>query len=141
MGAYFELVKGTEAKYMKKMQPGGTVDFGYCKITMVHADHPSSCLGPQGSQVHGGVACGFVVTIPKHDIRIYHAGDTNMFGDMLLIDELYEPDIAILPVGGVIGMGPEEAAYCVKNFLPTPKTIIPMHFGSFPVLDGTPEEF
>ena len=71
------------------MQPGGTVDFEFCKITMVHADHPSSCLGPQGAQIHGGVACGFVVTIPKHDIRIYHAGDTNMFSDMQLIDILY----------------------------------------------------
>ena len=60
---------------------------------------------------------------------------------MKLIDELYKPDIALLPIGDCLGMGPREAAYCVKNFLPTPHTIIPMHFNSFPVLTGTPEDF
>ena len=123
------------------MQKGGTVDFGYCKVTMVHADHPSTCVGPQGVQITGGDACGFVVTIPNHDIRIYHAGDTNIFSDMKLIDELYNPDVALLPIGDCIGMGPREAAYCAKNFLPGVKTLIPMHFNSFPVLTGTPEMF
>lgn len=60
---------------------------------------------------------------------------------MRLIDDLYCPDIAMLPIGDCLGMGPREAAYCVKNFLKTPKTIIPMHFNSFPVLTGTPEDF
>ena len=60
---------------------------------------------------------------------------------MKLIDELYRPDIALLPIGDCLGMGPREAAYCVKNFLPTPKIIVPMHFNSFPVLTGTPEMF
>ena len=91
--------------------------------------------------ITGGAACGFVVTIPNHNLRIYHAGDTNIFSDMKLIDELYQPDIALLPIGDCLGMGPREAAYCVKNFLPTPHTIIPMHFNSFPVLTGTPDDF
>jgi hypothetical protein len=60
---------------------------------------------------------------------------------MKLIDELYQPDIALLPIGDCLGMGPREAAYCVKHFLPTPHTIIPMHFNSFPVLTGTPDDF
>ena len=60
---------------------------------------------------------------------------------MQLIDTLYKPDIAMLPIGDCLGMGPREAAYAVKNFLPTPKTIVPMHFESFPVLTGTVEEF
>jgi len=64
-----------------------------------------------------------------------------VFSDMKLIDELYKPNIALLPIGDCLGMGPREAAYAVKNFLPTPETIIPMHFNSFPVLTGTPEEF
>ena len=81
------------------------------------------------------------MTIPNHNLRIYHAGDTNIFSDMKLIDELYKPDVALLPIGDCLGMGPREAAYCVKNFLPTPHTIIPMHFNSFPVLTGNPEDF
>ena len=60
---------------------------------------------------------------------------------MKLIDELYKPDIAMLPIGDCIGMGPREAAYCCKNFLHGVKKVIPMHFNSFPVLTGTPEDF
>ena len=103
---------------MKKMQPGGTVNFGYAKITMVHAEYPSICQGPQNTLIVGGIACGFVVTIPNHDFAIYHAGDTNIFSDMKLINDLYKPNVAILPIGDVNGMGPREAAYSVKNFLP-----------------------
>jgi len=60
---------------------------------------------------------------------------------MSLINDLYEPDIAFLPIGDCLGMGPREAAYCVKNFLTNIKWVIPMHFSAFPVLTGTPEEF
>lgn len=141
VGSFYEQFKRMPPGRMAKMQRGGTKDFGYCKITMVHADHSSSCFGPRGFQVIGGVACGYVINIPHHNISIYHAGDTNMFSDMKLIDDLYRPDIALLPIGDMMGMGPREAAYCVKNFLPTPKLIIPMHFGTFPYFTGTPEEF
>ena len=74
-------------------------------------------------------------------MTFYHAGDTNVFSDMKLIDELYKPNIAFLPIGDCLGMGPREAAYAAKHFLPTPTKIIPMHFGTFPVLTGTPEDF
>ena len=123
------------------MQPVGSVDFGFVKVTMVNANHPSTCVGPQGVQITGGVSCGFVIEIPNHNVRIYHAGDTNIFSDMKLIDELYQPDISMLPIGDCIGMGPREAAYCAKHFLPNTHTFIPMHFNSFPVLTGTPEKF
>jgi len=141
VGTYFELFQKIPGPFMAKMQKGGTKDFGYCSVTMVHADHPSTCIGPQGVSITGGHACGFVVTIPNHDFRIYHAGDTNIFSDMLLIDELYKPDVAMLPVGDCLGMGPREAAICAKRFLPGVSTFIPMHFNSFPILTGTPEEF
>lgn len=141
VGTYYELFRKIPAQFIAKMQKGGTKDFGFCKVTMVAADHPSTCVGPQGVQITGGQACGFVVTIPSHNLRIYHAGDTNVFSDMKLIDELYQPDVVMLPIGDCLGMGPREAAYALKNFLPTPKTVIPMHFNSFPVLTGTPEEF
>ena len=141
VGTYYELFRKIPPTFIAKMQCGGTKDFGFAKVTMVAADHPSTCVGPQGVQITGGNACGFVLEIPSHDLRIYHAGDTNVFSDMKLIDELYKPNIACLPIGDCLGMGPREAAYAVKNFLPTPHLIIPMHFGSFPVLTGTPEEF
>lgn len=89
----------------------------------------------------GGMACGFVIEIPKYDLRIYHAGDTNMFSDMKIIDDLYKPDIAILPISDVQGMGPREAAHCAKNFLPGVKKFIPMGFGNIPGLTGKPEDF
>ena len=141
VGLYFEQFRKLPPQLFAKMQPGGTKDFGYCKVTMVSAVHPSTCQGPQGMQITGGMGVGFVVSIPHHNISIYHAGDTNVFGDMKIIDDLYRPDIALLPIGDYLGMGPKEAAYAVKNYLPTPKTIVPMHFESFPVLTGTVEEF
>lgn len=66
-------------------------------------------------------------------------GDTNVFGDMQLINDLYKPNVAFVPVGDCLGMGPREAAYALKKFLPSVKQVIPMHFGTFPVLTGTPE--
>lgn len=68
-------------------------------------------------------------------------GDTNIFSDMQLIDTLYKPDICMIPVGDCLGMGPRLAAHATKHFLPTVKTFIPMHFNSFPVLTGTPEDY
>jgi L-ascorbate metabolism protein UlaG (beta-lactamase superfamily) len=68
--------------------------------------------------------------------KIYHAGDTNVFGDMAIIRELYGPDIAMIPIGDHYTMSPREAAYACK--LLKPKTVIPMHFGTFPMLTGRP---
>ncbi len=70
--------------------------------------------------------------------KIYHAGDTNVFGDMAIIRELYGPEIVMIPIGDHYTMGPREAAYACN--LLKPKTVIPMHFGTFPVLVGTPAE-
>jgi L-ascorbate metabolism protein UlaG (beta-lactamase superfamily) len=71
-------------------------------------------------------------------VRIYHAGDTAVFGDMQIIHDLYEPEIVMLPIGDHFTMSPREAAYACK--LLQPKTVIPMHFGTFPLLTGTPAE-
>jgi len=141
VGTYYELFRKIPGTFLAKMQKGGTKDFGFAKVTMVAADHPSTCVGPQGVQITGGLACGYVVHIPNHNFTFYHAGDTNIFSDMKLIDELYKPTVAMMPVGDCLGMGPREAAYAAKNFFPTVETFIPMHFNSFPVLTGTPEEF
>ena len=69
---------------------------------------------------------------------LYHAGDTCVFGDMQLIRELYQPQVVMLPIGGHFTMGPREAALAVR-FL-APKTVLPLHFGTFPPLTGTPEQ-
>jgi L-ascorbate metabolism protein UlaG (beta-lactamase superfamily) len=132
-----ELVGWLEKKGVKQtsmMNKGGTQTVGDIKVTMVHADH--SCGIQDGDElVYGGEACGYVVEF-SNGLKIYHAGDTNVFGDMAIIRELYAPDIAMLPIGDHFTMGPREAAYAC-NLLKA-KTVIPMHFATFPVLTGTP---
>jgi L-ascorbate metabolism protein UlaG (beta-lactamase superfamily) len=124
--------KGVENISM--MNKGGSQQVGDIKVTMVHADH--SCGIQDGDElVYGGEACGYVIEF-ENGLKIYHAGDTNVFGDMKIIRELYAPDIAMLPIGDHFTMGPREAAYACD--LLKPKTIIPMHFATFPVLTGTP---
>jgi L-ascorbate metabolism protein UlaG (beta-lactamase superfamily) len=123
------------AKQTSPMNKGGTQTVGDIKVTMVHADH--SCGISDGDQiVYGGEACGYVVEF-SNGVKLYHAGDTAVFGDMAIIRELYAPDIAMLPIGDHFVMSPREAAYACN--LLKPKTVIPMHFGTFPVLTGTPE--
>ena len=118
------------------MNKGGTQTVGDIKATMVHADH--SCGIQDGEElVYGGEACGYVIELAG-GLKIYHAGDTNVFGDMEIIRELYAPDIALLPIGDRFTMSPREAAYAVK--LLKPKTVVPMHFGTFPMLTGLPDD-
>ena len=125
------------AKQIAMMNKGGTQKVGDIKVTMVHADH--SCGIQDGDQlIYGGEACGYVVEF-ENGLKIYHAGDTNVFGDMAIIRELYTPEIVMLPIGDHFTMGPREAAYACK--LLKPKAVIPMHFGTFPVLTGIPSDF
>jgi L-ascorbate metabolism protein UlaG (beta-lactamase superfamily) len=119
-----------------EMNKGGTQTVDDIKITMVHADH--SCGIKDGDElVYGGEACGYVVEF-ANGVKIYHAGDTNVFGDMTIIRELYAPEIAMIPIGDHYTMGPREAAYACN--LLKPKTVIPMHFGTFPPLVGRPSD-
>jgi len=119
-----------------EMNKGGTQTVDDIKVTMVHADH--SCGIKDGDElVYGGEACGYVVEF-ANGVKIYHAGDTNVFGDMQIIRELYAPDIAMVPIGDHYTMGPREAAYACN--LLKPKTVIPMHFGTFPPLVGRPSD-
>ncbi|MEB3197181.1 MAG: metal-dependent hydrolase [Candidatus Sericytochromatia bacterium] len=119
------------------MNKGGTVEVAGVHVTMVHADHSCGIQEADGSIVYGGEAVGYVVRL-ENGFTFYFAGDTNVFGDMALIGELYRPDLAILPIGGHYVMGPREAAKAVE--LLGVKQVIPMHFGTFPVLAGTPED-
>ncbi len=120
------------------MNKGGTLEVGKVSVTMTHAVHSSDIdVGGGGKVLPGGEPAGFVISFPGHP-RVYHAGDTDVFGDMKLIRELHKPDIAILPIGGLYTMGPREAALAV-SFL-EPRWVVGMHYGTFPPLRGTPGE-
>jgi L-ascorbate metabolism protein UlaG (beta-lactamase superfamily) len=119
------------------MNKGGTVEAAGLKFTMVHATH-SSGIEDGGQMVYGGEPCGFVITL-EDGTRIYHAGDTAAHMDMMLIGELYPPDIALLPIGDHYTMSPREAAVAVRML--KPKYVVPSHYGTFPSLTGTPEAF
>ncbi|MGI8707729.1 MAG: metal-dependent hydrolase [Actinomycetota bacterium] len=118
------------------MNKGGTVEVAGVKAHMVHAVH--SCGITDGDQIlYGGEAAGFVIELAD-GFKLYHSGDTAVFSDMELIGRLLEPDIALLPIGDHYTMGPRSAAEAVR--LLDVKTVVPMHFGTFPVLVGTPED-
>jgi len=118
-----------------QMNMGGTVDVAGCQVTMVNAVHSCGLL-EGGHLVEGGDPAGFVIEFPD-GLVVYQAGDTDVFGDMALIGEIYKPDVAVLPVGGHFTMGPRQAAHAVR--LLGIKQVICGHFGTFPVLAGTPE--
>jgi L-ascorbate metabolism protein UlaG (beta-lactamase superfamily) len=135
----FELCTWLQKKGAQQISPmnkGGTQAVSDVRVTMVHADH--SCGILDGEQIiYGGEPCGYIIEF-DNGLKIYHAGDTAVFGDMALIRELYAPDIAMLPIGDLFTMSPREAAYAIR--LLQPKAVIPMHFGTFPALTGTPAE-
>jgi L-ascorbate metabolism protein UlaG (beta-lactamase superfamily) len=135
----FELCKWLEKKGAQQTSPmnkGGTQTVGDIKVTMVHADH--SCGILDGDEIiYGGEACGYVIEF-ENGVKMYHAGDTNVFGDLQIIRDLYAPEIAMLPIGDHFTMSPKEAAYACN--LLKPKSVIPMHFGTFPILTGQPSQ-
>jgi L-ascorbate metabolism protein UlaG (beta-lactamase superfamily) len=115
---------------------GGTVDLGFVKLTMTHALHSSS-IQDGDKMIYGGEAAGFILTL-KDGRRAYFAGDTSVFSEMALYADIYHPELAFLPIGDHYTMGPEEAAYAGR--LLKVKQIIPMHYGTFPMLTGRPEQ-
>ena len=114
---------------------------GWCKITQVSADHSSSCgFSDNGIPIYSGTAAGWIIRFPG-GVSVYHAGDTGVFGDMKIIDDLYKPTHMCLPIGGHFTMGPEEAAYAVLKYLTNAHTIIPMHYRTFSFLVGDYPDF
>ncbi len=113
-------------------------------VTMVHAEHSSEVVytdpASGAKSVHpGGEPAGYIVEL-EDGFKIYHAGDTGVFGDMKFIGEYYRPDLSLLPIGGHFTMDPAHAAYAVNKLLHS-KKVIPIHYGTFPPLKGTPEAF
>jgi len=115
---------------------GGSVQLPGVAVTLVEAKHSSS-IDENGVFLYLGVAVGIVLTVEDGPV-LYHAGDTSVFRDMELIRELYAPEVAMLPIGDHYTMGPKEAALAVRYL--QPKLILPIHWGTFPVLTGTPQE-
>jgi L-ascorbate metabolism protein UlaG (beta-lactamase superfamily) len=120
------------------MNKGGSVEVRGLRVTMVHADHSGGDWSEAGDgPLHLGEAAGFVVGL-EDGRRIYHAGDTEVFGDMALIRDLYSPQVAFLPIGGHYTMGPEGAALATELLGVT--SVVPVHYGTFPILAGTPDQ-
>ena len=117
---------------------GGTVEAAGVKVTMVKAEHTSSLTGSDGLPVYAGVPVGYVIEV-ENGFRIYHAGDTGLFGDMTLIGELYRPDLALLPIGDHFTMGPAHAARACRML--GVAHAVPMHFGTFPLLTQSADSF
>jgi L-ascorbate metabolism protein UlaG (beta-lactamase superfamily) len=124
------------AKTTIGMNLGGTVQLDDVAATMVEAKHSAGAQDENGTH-YVGVAAGYVLTIDGGPV-LYHAGDTAVFSDMKLIGELYKPELAMLPIGGHFTMGPKEAALALKYL--GAKRVLPLHFGTFPPLTGTPEQ-
>lgn len=128
---------GTQGvKNVHPMNKGGSQKIGGVTITMTHAIHSCGILD-DGKTIYGGEAAGYVLRFA--DLRaLYFAGDTNVFSDMQLIEQLYHPELAFLPIGDLFTMSPKEAAAACR--LLKTKKVVPMHFGTFPQLTGRPEE-
>lgn len=137
--AVYELADFVGAKGVENtigMNLGGTVQLGDVAATMVEAKHSAGAQDEKGTH-YVGIATGFVLTIRDSPV-LYHPGDTAVFGDMKLIRELYRPTVAMLPIGGHYTMDPKQAAMAVN--LLEPEVVLPIHWGTFPALTGTPED-
>jgi L-ascorbate metabolism protein UlaG (beta-lactamase superfamily) len=135
----FETCHWLESKGVQKTRPmnkGGSQRAGDVTITMTHAVHSCGILD-DGKIIYGGEAAGYVLRF-SDGRALYFAGDTNVFQDMQLIEQLYHPELAFLPIGDLFTMSPREAALACR--LLRARRVIPMHFGTFPPLTGTPAE-
>ena len=138
--ANYEMCLWLEARGIQNTAPmghGGTLTVGGIAITMVNAVHSNSTL--EGDRVVSlGHAAGYVIRF-EDGLTIYFAGDTDLFGDMRVIGEMYHPSIAFLPIGDRFTMGPVAAARAAEWL--GVRQVVPMHYGTFPFLTGTPEQF
>jgi len=135
----YETCYWLESKCLQKLRPmnkGGSQVCGDVKITMTHAVHSCGIMD-EGKIIYGGEAAGYVLRFPGGR-ALYFAGDTNVFSDMHLVEQLYHPDLAFLPIGDLYTMSPREAAVACK--LLGAAKVIPMHFGTFPALTGRPAQ-
>lgn len=131
-----------------RMNKSGTVapftDLPGLKITAVRAEHSSlyAWKNPATGKVeshYGGEPVGFIIEL-ENGQKIYHMGDTGLFTDLKFIGEYYKPDVLLIPIGGNFTVGPKEAAYATREWL-KPRVAIPMHYGTNPLNQGTPQQY
>ena len=140
--ANFEIYSYLQSKGVENSAPiqkGGTAQLGGIKVTATHAFHSSSIAEEDGTIVYGGEPMGYIIEF-ESGFKVYHAGDTAVFGDMQLIGELYNPDLALLPIGDRVTMGPYEAAHAAR--LLGVEHVVPIHYDPnvLPLFTGTPDE-
>jgi L-ascorbate metabolism protein UlaG (beta-lactamase superfamily) len=137
--AVYELCDWLGRKGLQNLAPmnkGGTIEVAGVRVSMTDARHSSGYV-EDGRMTYMGEAAGFVIGL-EDGRNVYFAGDTALFGDMTLIAELYQPSIAFLPIGDRFTMGPAAAAKACA--LLGVRQVVPMHWGTFPLLTGTPAE-
>ncbi|MEM9329706.1 MAG: metal-dependent hydrolase [Pseudomonadota bacterium] len=135
----FLVGQGVPDTQINPANPGGAVGCGDFTTTFVNAVHSSSTQTENGNNVYLGAACGLILK-GDSEKSLYHLGDTDVFGDMALIQELHKPEIGIVPIGDRFTMGAREAALACSRFFDF-EMIIPCHYGTFPVIDQTPDAF
>jgi L-ascorbate metabolism protein UlaG (beta-lactamase superfamily) len=125
-------LSGKGVRSVDPMNTGGTTDQDGFTVTLVRADHSSTFIEEDGTYVSLGHPNGVVITAAGEP-TVYHMGDTDVFGDMALIQELHRPDLLIVPIGDRFTMGATRAAFAVRRFF-SPRAVLPCHFGSFPII-------
>ena len=127
--------KGVEN--LREMNTGGTIEVLGCSVTMTWATH-SSGIADGDRMLYGGNPGGYVVTTPE-GYTFFHMGDTDVFSDLSIVAEMHRPDLVFMPIGDNYTMGPRGAAYTCR--LMGAARVVPIHWGTFPILTGTPEAF
>jgi L-ascorbate metabolism protein UlaG (beta-lactamase superfamily) len=130
-------LSGQGVENVEPINPGGSVDLLDLQVAFTRANHSSS-IHEDGRARYLGNPCGVVVR--NHEDSFYHAGDTDLFSDMALIRRLYRPRVGALPIGDRLTMGPRAAAIAQNEFLQM-DAVLPIHWGTFPLISGTPDEF
>jgi L-ascorbate metabolism protein UlaG (beta-lactamase superfamily) len=139
--ASYDLCVALSKRGLERFDPlntGGAADQGGFSVTLVRADH-SAALVEMDLNMPVGNANGVIVKAPGEP-TVYHMGDTDIFGDMGLIAEIHQPDIAMVPIGDRFTMGPDVAALAVQRFFKL-KAAIPCHYGSFPIIEKSADRF
>jgi len=136
--AVFEICVHLGIENYEPTNTGGTITTADFDISFVQALHSSS-RGVEGGNIYLGNPCGLIIT-PKQGPVVYHMGDTDIFGDMALVNELYQPKIGIVPIGDRFTMGARGAALACTRFFDF-DTILPCHYGTFPIIDANADKF
>jgi L-ascorbate metabolism protein UlaG (beta-lactamase superfamily) len=139
--AVYELAMYLNGEGVEKVEPGnpgGTIDCGDCDVSFVKAFHSASTM-VDGKNLYLGNPCGLVIR-SKNGKVVYHMGDTEIFGDMALINEIFAPKVGLVPIGDRFTMGANSAALACQKFFSF-DTVIPIHYGTFPIIDQTPDKF